>query len=117
MPVEIERKFLVAHGGWKASVVCSVYIRDGLIAGRNGNKVRVRIAGEKATIALKSQRKALRCAEFEYNIPVSDAEEILLDMCQGHVLEKHRYFVQNSDALWEVDVYEVFFARSSYCRN
>jgi adenylate cyclase len=106
MAVEIERKFLVSHDGWKTSVVHCVYLRDGLIANYNGQKVRVRIAGEKATIALKGRRKGLRRSEFEYNIPVSDAEEILLTMCKGHILEKHRYFVQHFDAIWHVDVYE-----------
>jgi adenylate cyclase len=106
MPFEIERKFLVAHDGWKASVVRSVHLRDGLIASSNGNKVRVRIAGKKATIALKGARKGMIRTEFEYNIPVCDAEEMLLSICQEHTLEKHRYFVRNSGAIWEVDVYE-----------
>src|SRR5215471_5628257 len=56
MALEIERKFLVANDGWKNSVVGSVRIRDGLIANNKGHKARVRIAGDVATIALKSRR-------------------------------------------------------------
>ena len=43
MPLEIERKFLIEHDGWKASRTRSIRIRDGLIASENGRKVRVRI--------------------------------------------------------------------------
>ena len=66
MTLEIERKFLVANDGWKNSVVRSVRIRDGLIANNKGNKARVRIANEVATIALKSRRSGLARTEFEY---------------------------------------------------
>jgi adenylate cyclase len=52
MPLEIERKFLVASDGWKNSVAQSVRIRDGLIATNNGHKARVRISDGVATIAL-----------------------------------------------------------------
>ena len=77
MPLEIERKFLVAHEGWKKSVVRHSKIRDGLIASNHGNKVRVRIADDRATIALKSSRVGMVRTEFEYEIPCADAEEIL----------------------------------------
>ena len=106
MPFEVERKFLVANDGWKARVVRSVFLRDGLIASSNGNKVRVRIVDEKATVTIKGPRRVMRRAEFEYDIPVSDAEAILTHMCQGHILEKARHFVEHSDGMWEVDVYE-----------
>jgi adenylate cyclase len=106
MPFEVERKFLVANDGWKARVVRSVFLRDGLIASSNGNKVRVRIADEKATITIKGQRKGMSRAEFEYDIPVSDAQAILTRMCQGHILEKRRHFVEHSNITWEIDVYE-----------
>jgi adenylate cyclase len=106
MPFEVERKFLVANDGWKARVVRSVFLRDGLIASSNGNKVRVRIADEKATVTIKGPRKVMRRAEFEYDIPVSDAEAILKQMCQGHILDKRRHFVEHSNVTWEIDVYE-----------
>jgi adenylate cyclase len=97
MPFEVERKFLVANDGWKARVVRSVFLRDGLIASSNGNKVRVRIADEKATVTIKGPRKVMRRAEFEYGIPVSGADAILTHMCQGHTLEKRRHFVEHSN--------------------
>jgi adenylate cyclase len=68
MPLEIERKFLVAHDGWKKCVLRRSKIQDGLIASNNGNKARVRIADDKATIALKSRRMGMVRTEFEYEI-------------------------------------------------
>jgi CYTH domain-containing protein len=106
MPLEIERKFLVAHDGWKKSIVRHSTIRDGLIASNNGNKARVRIADDKATIALKSRRMGMVRTEFEYAIPRADAEEILRTMCDGNVLNKVRHFVIYEDATWQVDVYD-----------
>ena len=106
MPLEIERKFLVAHDGWQKYVVRHSKIRDGLIASNNGNKARVRIADDKATIALKSRRMGMVRTEFEYEIPCADAEEILRTMCEGNVLNKVRHFVIHKDATWQVDVYD-----------
>jgi CYTH domain-containing protein len=106
MTLEIERKFLVANDGWKRSAVQHVRIRDGLIANNKGHKARVRIADDVATIALKSQKRGIVRAEFEYTIPYSDAEEILRTMCDGNVLDKVRHFVPYGSDVWQVDVYE-----------
>lgn len=106
MALEIERKFLVAHDGWQASVARRIHIRDGLIASSNGNKARVRIADDAATIALKGDRHGPARSEFEYQIPKSDAEQILQTMCEGHVLDKVRHIVSHAGAIWQVDVYE-----------
>ena len=106
MPTEIERKFLVANDGWKQSVVRSVRIRDGLIAVYLGRKARVRILGDQATIALKGQRNGLGRSEFEYAIPISDAEEMLRTMCDDRVLEKIRYYIPHVGLTWEIDVYD-----------
>ena len=106
MTLEIERKFLVANDGWKNSVSRRVRIRDGLIANNNGHKARVRIADDTATIAIKSRKRGLVRAEFEYAIPYSDAEQILRIMCDGNVLNKVRHFVPYASDTWQIDVYE-----------
>jgi adenylate cyclase len=106
MTLEIERKFLVANDGWKTAVVRSVRIRDGLIANNKGNKARVRIANDVATIALKSRRHGPVRTEFEYTIPYSDAEEMLRTMCDGNVLDKVRHFVRHEGNNWHIDVYQ-----------
>jgi len=106
MPLEIERKFLLANDGWKSRVTQQIRIRDGLIASNNGNKARVRIADSNATITLKSRRRGPIRTEFEYAIPYCDALEILQTMCDGRVLEKVRHVVPYAGSMWHVDVYE-----------
>ncbi len=103
--LEIERKFLVANDSWKAAVIGSVRIRDGLIASTNGQKARVRISDSIATVVLKSAKSGISRFEFEYPIPLSDAQQILRTMCTAHVLDKTRYFVAHAGATWSVDVY------------
>ena len=105
MALEIERKFLVIDDSWKNSIIRSVHIRDGLIASDNGRKVRVRISNQSATITIKGQHVGVARPEFEYSIPLSDAEE-LLRMCGSRHLEKRRYFVPHEGLNWQIDVYE-----------
>ena len=104
-PVEIERKFLVANDEWRLSVVGSVSIRDGLIAAYQGRKVRVRISGDIATVAIEGQRTGIVRPEFEYEIPIADAERMLSTVCRDDTLEKQRFFVEDTGATWHVDVY------------
>jgi CYTH domain-containing protein len=104
-PVEIERKFLVTNDEWRQAAVRSVSIRDGLIAIYNGRKVRVRISGGIATIVIKGPRIGIVRPEFEYEIPIADAERMLTTLCQDDHLEKQRFFVEEAGATWHVDVY------------
>ena len=86
-------------------MVGSVSIRDGLIAAYEGRKVRVRISGDIATIAIKGPRTGIARPEFEYEIPIADAERMLSTVCGDHLLEKQRFFVEDAAATWHVDVY------------
>jgi CYTH domain-containing protein len=105
-PVEIERKFLITNDEWRQLVVRSVSLRDGLIAAYKDRKVRVRIAGDDiATLAIKGPRIGIAQAEFEYEIPVADAERMLSTMCKDDTLEKERFFVEYAGGTWHVDVY------------
>ena len=104
-PVEIERKFLISNDAWKDCVVRSVAIRDGLIAAYKGRKVRVRISDQLATIAIKGAHHGLARAEYEYEIPLAEAEAILSKVCPDETLEKQRYFVEHAGAIWHVDAY------------
>lgn len=106
-PVEIERKFLVANDEWRHLAVRSVRLRDGLIAAYRDRKVRVRIAGgDTATVAVKGQRIGIVRAEFEYEIPIADAERMFSVLCQDDTLEKERFFVEDAGGTWHVDVYD-----------
>ncbi|MGP3697008.1 CYTH domain-containing protein [Rhodobacter sp. NSM] len=108
MPFEIERKFLVANDEWKHEVSRAVRLRDGLIAIRGGRKVRVRIAGDAATLTVKGPRKGIARSEFEYEIPLADAEAMMAEHCRlpGQMVEKTRHFIPNGQLVWEVDVYQ-----------
>ena len=104
VPVEIERKFLITNDAWKDSVVSKVTIRDGLIAVYKDRKVRVRISDQIATITIKGPRHGIARAEYEYEIPIADAE-LILSICQDDTLQKQRYLVDHAGTTWYVDVY------------
>jgi adenylate cyclase len=104
--VEIERKFLVADGSWRAQVVRHEHLRDGLISHSAERKVRVRLRADSATLTIKAKRAGIRDVEFEYAIPVSDAREMLASHCGDLVLDKTRYYVPHDGLVWHVDVYE-----------
>ena len=105
MAVEIERRFLVRDESWRTQVTRQQAIRDGLIAVAANRKVRVRICDRRATLTVKSRTAGLANAEFEYEIPLADAEELMAHHCLRAGLAKTRYFVPHGGHTWQVDVY------------
>lgn len=105
MAVEIERKFLVTSDDWRSSVTQVEYFRDGLVARFGGGKVRVRQAADRAWVTIKGPRVGIARSEFEYEIPLADADEMLRTLCQGPVIEKARHCVPYGDHIWAVDVH------------
>ena len=106
MATEIERKFLVTDDSWRDSVTKSSFYRQGYLANSEGASVRVRVADDKGYLNIKSMTLGVSRHEFEYVIPVIDAEEMLNDLCVGPKIEKTRYFVDHGGHTWEVDVFE-----------
>ncbi len=104
MGVEIERKFLVRDDGWRSGVTERRIVRQGYLAIDDTTTVRVRIAGDEAWITIKGKAEGLRRAEFEYAIPVSEADE-LMELCRGRVVEKVRHIVPQTPHFWEIDVF------------
>lgn len=109
MGVEIERKFLLRGDGWRSQVESSERIAQGYLVGaealRTGHahaSVRARIAGERAWLNIKSAELGIQRAEFEYAIPVADAEAMLARLCDG-VLEKFRHLVTVDGVTFELD--------------
>ena len=100
MSVEIERKFLVNEKGWKQGHY--IHVRQGYLNRDKERTVRVRLAGEKAYLTIKGINTGAKRAEYEYEIPVSDAAE-LIKICDGSILEKNRYAVPCGGLVWEVD--------------
>lgn len=107
MPQEIERKFLVtdtsATAPWRAGrgvAFCQGYLnRD------KRRTVRVRIADGAAFLTVKGESVGAVRAEFEYAIPVADAQA-LLGLCDGPLITKTRFSVAHHGMTWEVDVFE-----------
>jgi len=64
--------------------------------------VRVRIAGDKARLTVKGKTIGMTRAEYEYDIPVSDAEE-MLGLCEGPIIEKRRWLISIGQMTWEID--------------
>lgn len=105
MAAEIERKFLVTSDEWRSGVTQVEHLRDGLIARFGGGKVRVRQAVDRAWVTIKGPRRGITRSEFEYEIPVADAEEILRTLCDGPIIEKARHCVPHAGRIWAVDVH------------
>jgi adenylate cyclase len=104
--LEIERKFLVRNDGWREAVRESAYFRQGYLSNEVQCSVRVRIAGERAWLNLKSVTIGAQRHEFEYEIPVRDAHQMLDVLTVKPVIEKTRYFVDVGSHTWEIDVFE-----------
>lgn len=103
MNIEIERKFLVRDDSWRAAADDGRRYRQGYLCSEPGRTVRVRIGDEQAILAIKGKRAGLARPEFEYPIPLADAE-LLLDTCCPHPpVEKTRYLVSFGGLTWEVD--------------
>lgn len=109
MAVEIERKFLVDQEKWQAfkqeQDLTGKKFQQGYL-NDDGATVRVRIQGDKGMLTIKGKTVGLSRMEFEYEIPLADAEQMLSELCGKPLIEKHRYFYQNHDHTWEVDEFE-----------
>jgi adenylate cyclase len=104
--VEIERKFLLRNDSWRKAAVASSTLSDGLLSVRNNNKVRVRTDAGKGLITIKGPTSGLTRPEFEYEIPLADAEDMLLTLCAAEKCSKTRFIVPNGPHIWHVDVYD-----------
>lgn len=105
MALEIERKYLVINESYREMAIEKRHIAQGYLSTDPDKTVRVRIAGTRAFLTVKSRNQGDVRHEWEYEIPVSDAEE-MLELCTGTVLAKWRYIVPFEGWTWEVDEYE-----------
>lgn len=106
MGTEIERKFIVIGDAWTAHVRDVVRIRQAYVAIGDATSVRVRIADNgSAWLTIKSAEAGHSRREFEYPIPVQDAEA-LFEMRIGAVVSKTRHRVPAGALIWEIDVFD-----------
>ena len=102
MAKEIERKFLVKDS-WQPQSA-GIKIAQGYLSTVPERTVRVRIKGNRGYLTIKGKNQGISRAEFEYEIPVQDAEE-LLQLAEQPILVKNRYLEQQGEFTWEVDVF------------
>lgn len=105
MATEIERKFLVANDSWRADVMSATRIVQGYLANTGTAVVRVRVKGERAFLTIKGASSGIARSEFEYEIPVSDALQMLDEMAQDPVVDKVRHLIPVGGHTWELDVF------------
>ena len=99
--IEIERKFLVVNDKYKMGT--PQRISQGYICSENDRVVRVRIKGDKAYLTIKNATIGFARNEYEYEIPVADAEAMLKNTCQQPIIDKTRYVLEYKGFIWEVD--------------
>ena len=100
MGKEIERKFRVIKDTWRN--VKGTRYRQGYLNSAKERSVRVRTMEDKAYLTIKGIAIGVSRMEFEYEIPLQDADE-LLEICEKPLIEKTRYKVQEGGFVWEVD--------------
>lgn len=105
MAKEIERKFLVSCDHWRSQATESIDIIQAYVAVGEDRNVRIRvIADRSAQLTVKLGRHAVTRDEYEYEIPVPDAREMIA-AALGNVIEKTRHIVPHGGFIWEVDVF------------
>ena len=102
MGVEIERKFLVCGDGWKA-LAEGVLLRQGYLSSAPDRTVRVRGEGGAAMLTIKGRSAGATRSEWEYPIPIPDAQALLDALCERPLIEKKRYRIPFEGMVWEVD--------------
>jgi adenylate cyclase len=105
MAQEIERKFLVKAEAWRKPAD-GVRYRQGYLSTVKERTVRVRTAGDKGYITVKGVTVGATRAEYEYEIPQLDANEMLDRLCERPLIEKTRYRIPRDGVVWEVDEFE-----------
>jgi len=102
MAIEIEKKFLVTGEEWKEGSSSTIYFQGYLCSG-SGQTVRVRIAGDKAWLTIKGRHTNISRLEFEYPIPLEEAQIMLAEVCEQPIIHKRRFFKKYGGFIWEID--------------
>jgi adenylate cyclase len=103
--LEIERKYLLETMDWKKEIIQSITnIKQAYLFEDHEKSVRIRVRSDQAFMTIKMGKGVTR-NEFEYSIPVSDAEE-MIEKASLLCLEKDRYVIEYQGAIWEIDVFK-----------
>ena len=105
MAFEIERRFLIKNDNWKEFINKKVYIEQGYLSKSiDGWIIRVRLIGKNSKITLKKHIKGFTNFEFEYSIPLSDAETIMSNL--SSTIKKERFFLEVEKKSWIIDCFK-----------
>ncbi len=99
---EIERKFLVTGDEFKR-LARGVRYRQGYLNSAKERTVRVRTIGDKGFLTIKGVTVGATRAEYEYEIPAREADEMLTNLCEKPLVEKNRYKIPAGGLTWEID--------------
>ena len=102
MGIEIEHKFLVKNDSYRSMAVSESEIMQGFLSRIPERTVRVRVRGDKGFITIKGKGCGAAHPEFEYEVPLDDAKQ-MLSMCEPPVINKTRYIVMHDGNRWEID--------------
>lgn len=102
MASEIERKFLVVGDEWRRAASGRRY-RQGYLSTDPSRAVRVRTVGDQGYLTIKGATRGATRAEYEYAVPLEEAEAMLDSLCLRPLIEKVRYTVPFQGKIWEVD--------------
>ena len=104
MALEIERKYLIDLE--KISPLENgIRIKQGYLSTNKNAVVRVRVKNDKAYLTIKGSNSGIARLEFEYEIPLDEANEMLEKLCQKPVIDKTRYLITHENHTWEVDIF------------
>ncbi|MES2127420.1 MAG: CYTH domain-containing protein [Pseudomonadota bacterium] len=102
MGIEIERKFLLFGKEWR-NLAEPVLLRQGYLSLDPDRTVRVRVEGQRGVLTIKGRSEGATRGEWEYDIPLAEANELLERLCQKPLVEKFRRKIPFGGHVWEVD--------------
>ena len=102
MGKEIERKFLVKNDSFRSLAKGTNY-RQGYLNSAKERVVRVRIIDDKGFLTIKGITTGATRLEYEYEVPLKDADAMLNELCEKPLIEKNRYKIDYEGFVWEVD--------------
>lgn len=103
MAKEIERKFLVKDNSYAKLAIAVFPIRQAYISSVPEATVRIRVSGRQAWITVKGVNHGAERDEWEYPVPVADAEEMAAALAGGWAIDKTRHIVEFEGWKWEID--------------
>jgi CYTH domain-containing protein len=102
MGKEIERKYLIKDDTWRKQASGTTY-RQGYLSTVKERTVRVRTIDDKGFLTIKGITIGATRREYEYEIPMADANEMLDELCEKPIIEKTRFKISHAGLTWEID--------------